>query len=450
MYDHAPETPAVPIDQRRRAEQAVLGAMLRDRLCIPDVVRVLRRATMFGLYHHQLIFDAIISLHADARPIDLVTVCELLVQRHQLDDVGKYVYLAELLKAAPSSSNVEYHAGLVLNHHLLSQGAQLAEELGRDTRSPSCPAGELLADYDRRIMRLVEDSTTNEPQTLQVALDQQLATINARSTRGDASGTLTHYTDLDRIIVGLQPGELIAIAARPSVGKTALGACIASNIARAGGSVLFSSLEQSSGEIVERLLAKEAVVDSYRLRTGKLTGVDSDGLIQAQAAMAKWRFHIDDTPNQTVTSIAATARRISRRHGLDVLFVDYLQLITPDNPRANRYEQVGVVTRRLKQLARDLQIPVVVMCQVGRDAGDGDEGSPPPKLHQLRESGNIEQDLDVAILLHREQSGDATSGKAEVIRVDVAKNRNGRRGLLMLGYRPQFLRFENHDHGVAY
>jgi len=232
--------------------------------------------------------------------------------------------------------------------------------------------------------------------------------------------------------------------------NTALGLCIAKNIATTGKTVLFCSVEQSRMEIAERLLANEASVDSYRMRLGKLVASDYDDLIRANATMRKWRMQIDDASQQTMTSIAASARRIQRRQGLDVVFVDYLQLITPDNPKAQRYEQVGLISRRLKQLARDLKIPVVVMCQVGRDAGDGDESSPPPRLHQLRESGNIEQDLDVAILLHRTDRGSILEGRAETIQVDVAKNRNGRRGILALSYRAQFLRFEGVESGPRY
>jgi len=444
------DSPVVPVEHRRRAEQATIGSMIRDRLVIPDVVRLLPREEMLGLHHHQLAYRAVVDLHADARPIDLVAVADLLRERGQLADAGGYGYLAELWESAPSAANAEYYAKIVLEHHLLTQAAFAADELGREARSPTGPAADLIGAYEQRLSQLAESGTVNEPVTLQAALEGHMHALEARLTRGQDAGIPTGFPDLDAILIGLQPGEMVVVGARPSVGKTTLGLCLARNLAHAGRATMFVSLEQSRNEICERLLARESLVDSYRMRTGKLSAEDHDAIVNAGSTLRKWRLHIDDSPNQTMTTIAANARRVHRKHGLDALFVDYLQLVTPDNPRANRYEQVGGVSRRLKQLARDLKIPVVVMCQVGRDAGDGDAESPPPKLHQMRESGNIEQDLDVCLLLHRAEKGDIANGKPEVIRVEVAKNRNGRRGLLLLAHRPQFQRFESFDQGVNF
>lgn len=445
--DKSKNTPPVEHTVRRRAEQCVLGAMLRDRLCIPDVVRVLPKESMFGMYGHQILYRVIVDLHSDARPIDLVIVADLLRERKQIEDAGGYQYLADVFTAAPSPATAEYHAKIVLDHYLLTEAAYLGDELGATARNPNSPAAEIVGEFERRLARLAESSVHSEPTTLQAALEQQFAEIESRQHRG-AAGIPTGFTDLDNILLGLQPSEFMAIAARPSVGKTALGANIAANIAAAGRSILFVSLEQSKNEISERLLSRQARVDSYKLRMGAIDSDETGALIAASEAMRPWRFHIDDAPNQTMTSIAANVRRIHRRFGLDAVFIDYLQLVTAENTRAQRYEQIGGISRRMKQLARDLKIPVVAMCQVGRDSGDGDTEA--PRLHQMRESGNIEQDLDVAILLHREQKADFAANIPELLRVDVAKNRNGRRGQTVLVHQPQFGLFSNYQQGPQF
>lgn len=427
----------VPADRRRGPEQQVLGIMLRDRLAIDEVRRILPREELFGLHHHQVIYRTIVDLHADGKPIDLVFLAEELKRRKQIEEVGGYAYLAEIHEGAGTSSMVEQYCRVVLDHSLLCGLGHVAVELRRDAADPFGPATEIISEYGRRLDKLGECAVVNEPVTLQQALDEQVAQIDARTKRSEHSGLPTGYMDLDRIIVGLQPSELVIIGARPSVGKTALGTNIVRNLCSGGASVFFASLEQSRNEITERLLACEGMVDSYRMRTGQIDADDTKRLIAAQGEMIRWKMFIDDAPMQGVVQIAANARRLKRRHGLDAVFIDYLQLVEPDNKREDRYQQVGAISRRLKQLARDLKIPVIAACQVGRDADDNE----PPKLRHLRESGNIEQDTDVCLLLCRLETNDAAG--TEKIGVEVAKNRNGRRGKFPLVYQKKFTRFES-------
>ncbi|HEV3236446.1 MAG TPA: replicative DNA helicase [Gemmataceae bacterium] len=434
----------------REAERSVLGSMLRDNAVIGDVVQILSRAESFYTDAHQKIFEGITRLYDKGKPVDLVILADYLKEQKYLEDIGGYGYLAELWDAAPTAANAEYYSRIVRDKAIVRSLIHAGNEVLRDAYDQSMPADELLESAERKILDIAQLGITGQTYTLQAALDEAYARIDARHERGhDAiSGLETGFTDLDNITAGLQNSELVVIAARPSAGKTAFSFNLVRHIGvEMGLPVFFVSLEQSRIELAERLLCCQAKVDSHKLRVGRLGGDDMQRLIEAGNELSKSKIFIDDTPGQGMLRIAANARRLKLRHKIRVVLVDYLQLIEPDNRRDSRQEQVAQLSRRLKFLARELQVPVVALAQVNR--GSEDRQDHKPRLSDLRESGAIEQDADTVMLLHRPEMYEPGQheGTTEII---IAKQRNGPTGEITLTYLKQFMRFENFAIGIPF
>lgn len=433
----------------REAERSVLGSMLRDNGMIGDVVQIVR-AENFYADAHQRIFQAIVALYDKDHPADLVTLADSLKEQKQLEDIGGYPYLAELWDAAPTAANAEYYARIVRDKSLVRSLIHASNEILRDAYDQAQPADEMLEVAERKIFDIAQMGVTGQTFTLSEILDDAYDRIDDRSQRGPStvSGLPTGYIDLDEKTAGFQNSELIIIAARPSVGKTSLALNIARHMAvEEKHPVFFVSLEQSRIELTERLLCCQARVDSHKLRKGHLSSEDMQRLIEAGGALRPVRLFLDDTPGQGMLRIAANARRLKMRHGIKAVFIDYLQLIEPDNRRDSRQEQVAAISRRLKFLAKELQIPVVALAQVNRSSEDRQDHR--PRLADLRESGSIEQDADTVMMLHRPEMYEPGQheGTVEVI---IAKQRNGPTGEITLSYLKQFMRFENYAVGVPF
>jgi replicative DNA helicase len=436
--------------QNRDAERSVLGSMLRDNAVIGDVVQIISRSENFYTDAHQKVFEGITKLYDKGKPVDLVLLADYLKEQKHLEDIGGYGYLAELWDAAPTAANAEYYSRIVRDKAIVRNLIHAGNEVLRDAYDQSMPADELLESAERKILDIAQLGITGQTYTLQAALDEAYARIDARHERGhDAiSGLETGFTDLDNITAGLQNSELVVIAARPSAGKTAFSLNLVRHIGvEMGLPVFFVSLEQSRIELAERLLCCQAKVDSHKLRVGRLGGEDMQRLIDAGNELSKSKIFIDDTPGQGMLRIAANARRLKLRHKIRAVVVDYLQLIEPDNRRDSRQEQVAQLSRRLKFLARELQVPVVALAQVNR--GSEDRQDHKPRLSDLRESGAIEQDADTVMLLHRPEMYEPGQheGTTEII---IAKQRNGPTGEITLTYLKQFMRFENFAIGIPF
>jgi replicative DNA helicase len=428
--------------QSREAERCVLGSMLRDNGVIGDVLQIIR-AENFYLDAHQKVFQAIISLYDRGHPVDLVMLAEVLRDQKTLDDIGGYPYLAELWDVAPTAANAEYYARIVRDKAIVRSLIHAGTEILRDSYDQAMPADELLEGAERKILDIAEMGVTGQTVTLQDAIKEAYDRIDSRAERGhqSISGLATGYIDLDDKTAGLQNSELIILAARPSVGKTAMALNLVRFIAvEENHPVFFVSLEQSRIELAERLLCCQARVDSHKLRKGHLNSEEMQKLIEAGERLRQAKLFIDDTPGQGMLRIAANARRLKVRHQIRLVVVDYLQLIDPDNRRDSRQEQVASISRRLKFLARELQIPVVSLAQVNRSSEDRQDHK--PRLADLRESGSIEQDADTVMLLHRPEMYEPGQheGTVEVI---IAKQRNGPTGEVTLTYLKQFMRFES-------
>ena len=378
----------------QEAEQSVLGSMLKNNLVINDVTLIVHKED-FYTDAHQKIFETMVALNdKGGQPVDLIILHEALKQRQYLEDAGGSPYLAELWDAVPSSANVEYYAHIVREKALLRNLIRAGNEILGDAYKQVMPADEMVAAAERAILEVAQKGVTGSLHTLDEAIAETYDRIDKRTSGSELafSGLSTGFADLNEITAGLQRSELIIIAARPSVGKTAFSLSLTRNIiVEEKQPVFFVSLEQSRLELAERMLCAQARVDSHRLRKGTLTGEDMEKLIDAGGILrAAGKLIIDDTPSQGMLRIAANARRLKRQHDIKLIVIDYLQLIEPDNRRDPRQEQVAQISRRLKFLARELEIPVIALAQVNRSSEDRQDHR--PRLSDLRESGCLTGD----------------------------------------------------------
>jgi replicative DNA helicase len=437
------------------AERGVIGGVLRDPDTLPTIQQVIR-AENFYLDAHQKIFAAICELEDEHQPIDLVLLHERLRRNKQLDDVGGVAYLAELFDSVPTGANAEYHAKLVRDHAMIRSLIHSGNEILRDAYDRSQPADELVAAAERRIMEIAKAGLVGETKTLHEVIKEAFDRLDARAGKDglDISGIPTGYVDLDNITAGLQNSELVIVAARPSVGKTAFALNLVRHvIVEERLPVLFFSLEMARIELAERLLCCQSRVDSFKIRKGHLNADDIQKLMDAGDVLRKAKLYIDDTPSRSMIQIAATARRLMQKEkqhgpGLRLVVIDYLQLIEPESRRDPRQEQVAQISRRLKFLARELQIPVIALAQVNRQSEDRQDHT--PRLSDLRESGSIEQDADTVMILHRPGRFGGEDKEDNVLEVHIAKQRNGPTGEVTLTYLKQYMRYENYIADAGY
>jgi replicative DNA helicase len=429
--------------QSKEAERCVLGSMLRENAVIGDVLQILR-VDNFYADAHQKIFKAIIDLYDRGHPVDLVMLAEILKEQKYIEDIGGYAYLGELWEAAPTAANAEYYARIIRDKAVIRNLIHASTEILRDSYDQAMPADELLEGAERKILDIAEMGITGQTFTLGQAIKEAYDRIDIRQQRDQTSysGLPTGFVDLDDKTAGLQNSELIILAARPSVGKTALALNVIRHIAiDLDQPVFMVSLEQSRIELAERLLCCHARVDSHRLRKGALSTEDMQKLIEAGGIMQEAKLFIDDTPGQGMLRIAANARRLKLRSAIKLVVIDYLQLIEPENRRDSRQEQVANISRRLKFLARELQIPVLALAQVNRTSEDRQDHK--PRLADLRESGSIEQDADTVMLMHRPELFEPGQHEG-VVEIMIAKQRNGPTGDVTLAFIKQFMRFDNY------
>ncbi len=441
MMDQGPGERLPPFN--KEAEQGLLGSLLRENNVIHDVLQILHKPEYFYSDAHQKIFQAIVALYDKGNPIDLVTLHNYLVEHQQTEEIGGPSYLSTLWEAAPTAANAEFYARIVRDKGIIRHLIRATTEVLRDSYDQVQPADELLGAAERRILEIAQMGATGETLTLQQALHEAFARIDARADKRDVSisGVPSGFVDLDETTAGFQSSELIIIAARPSVGKTAFALNIVRHVAvDANLPVFFVSLEQSRTEIAERLLCCQSGVNSQKIRSGHLARTDFDRLLEAGETLNQAKLFIDDAPGQSMLRIAASSRRLKQREDLKLVVIDYLQLIEPDNRKESRQEQVASISRRLKHLARELKIPVISCAQLNR--GTEDRQDHRPRLSDLRESGSIEQDADTVMMLHRPEYYNPEE-KQGVVEVIVGKQRNGPTGEVTLAFIKELMRFEN-------
>jgi replicative DNA helicase len=433
-----------PPPQDLDAERAVLGSMLIDATAADDVALLLRECD-FSDRANGLIFAAMLDKLEKGKPCDVGLLCNGLKKSGDLDSIGGAEYLASILDGVPTAAHASHYAEIVRSAAVLRELGHAGESIAWDSREPKADAQAVMAQAESRIFAVMDRRTGTEAHKLADVMIEAMATIQARCERRGVTGLVTGFADLDAKLGGMRAGELLILAARPGMGKSALAANIAEAVADCNEPVLFVSLEMSRLELSERMLSGRSKVSSDRLRKGILNATEHARMAQKVGELAQLPLYIDDSPSRTVAEIGATARRLKRRHGLGLLVIDYLQLIEPDNPREVRQEQVAKISRRLKAMARELKVPVLCLAQLNRQTEASRENK--PRLAHLRESGAIEQDADVVMFIHREEyyaTNDKDraelKGKADVI---VAKQRNGPTGDVKLTWLEDFTRFAN-------
>ncbi|HUS62486.1 MAG TPA: replicative DNA helicase [Acidimicrobiales bacterium] len=424
------------------AEESLLGAMLLSREAVTAAVERVG-ADDFYKPAHGHVYEAITSLFSQGEPIDPVTVAEELRRAGLLDAIGGQATLVSLQAGTPATTSAGRYARIVEEHALLRRLIGAAGEIAEMGYALPDDVTATLDLAETMVFQLTERRSTDTTKALRELLDGTLDRLDALYAKGASiTGTPTGFTDLDDNLSGLQDSALIIVGARPSIGKTAFALNIAANAAmKANVPTLIFSLEMGHQELAQRLLCAEAKIDAKKVRNGRLSDLDWEKIHANLGPLAEAPIYIDDNPHLTVMDIRAKARRIKSRHGLGLIIVDYIQLMSGRGNAENRQVEVSEMSRGLKILARELQVPVVALSQLSR--GLEARADKRPMLSDLRESGSLEQDADVVMFLYRDEVYNAESpdrGTAEVI---VAKHRNGPTGKIQLAFREQFTRFDN-------
>jgi len=432
----------------------ILGGMLVEPVAIVDATMLLT-AEDFALDSHRRIYSSMLHLADAGHAVDIVTVAEELRRRKELDSIGGVPYLASLSEGLPRKLSIESYVRIVKDKSIMRRLMTVCDMGVIDAAEQSKNALDVLNEVSQRLVEISEHAVTGGFSDIGAIVKDSFGSIDALYEQGrEVTGLATHYIEFDRMTSGLQDSELIIIAARPSMGKTAWAINIAENAAVRGGKVVaVFSLEMSKSSLLRRMLASQAMVNSKAIQTGMLMKDDRQKLVQGLEKLMESKMFIDDTPGITLAEMRAKARRLKQQQGrLDLIVIDYLQLMTGSvsaNQRTfeNRTQEVSAISRGLKALAKEMKVPVVALSQLSR-ASEQRGGDKKPLLSDLRESGSIEQDADVVCFIHREEYYDRENedlkGKAEII---IAKQRNGPTGSVNLAYLADYTRFENLQHG---
>jgi replicative DNA helicase len=450
MASLAQLNPADGLPSSVHTEVAILGAMLLDGVAISDATSKLK-ADDFSLDSHQRIYRSMVDLMAKGHGIDYLTVQEELARRRELDSVGGPAYLAYLSEGIPRNLNIESYVQIVKDKSLLRQLMSIFHDGQIRAADQSEDAITVLGDVEAQLADVADSAIQRGLSGIGEIVASSFGSIDQLYEQGrEVTGLATRYVDFDKMTSGLQDSELIIIAARPSMGKTAWAINIAQNAAVHDGKVVaVFSLEMSKESLLRRMLASEALVGSRKLQTGTMLREDKGKLLAALERLMESKMYIDDTPGITLAEMRAKARRLKQQEGrLDLIVVDYLQLMTGTNSSGkkgfeNRTQEVSSISRGLKALAKEMKMPVVALSQLSRGS-EQRTGDKKPLLSDLRESGSIEQDADVVAFIHREEYYDRDNedvkGQAEII---IAKQRNGPTGSIKLAFLSDYTRFEN-------
>lgn len=430
-------------------EEVVLGALMLEKEAVNAVIDILT-PEVFYKEAHQLIFAAIKDLFTKSEPIDILTVTNHLKSTNDLDAVGGAYYISQLTNRVVSSANIEYHSRIILQKHIQRQLIQISSETIKEAYEDSADVFDLLDNAENKLFQISENNLRRNydqmPDLVKLAIeDIEKAKNSGSQLRGVPSG----YTELDRITQGWQKSDLIILAARPSMGKTAFALNMARNAAvDFNKPIAFFSLEMSSVQLVTRLISSETSLTADKLRTGRLEEYEWQQLNTKVTPLINAKIFIDDTPQLSVFDLRAKCRRLKQQHDIQMIFIDYLQLMTAKTEKnGNREQEISNISRSLKSLAKELNIPVLALSQLSRSV-ETRPGSKKPILSDLRESGAIEQDADMVLFIYRpeyyglseDEDHSSTKGKAVV---SIAKHRNGKLGDVELRFVGQYARFED-------
>ena len=429
----------------QEAEQSVIGAIFLDPQALITAAEIIMPEDFYRVAH-QKIFQTMLRLSDQGKAIDVVTVTEELSSKKELEDVGGISYISEIANTVPTAANIGHYAKIVEEKSILRRLIRVATTIVEDGFTREDEVEALLSEAERKMMEVANRKNAGDFKHIKDVLVETYDNIEKLHTRkGDVTGIPTGFRDLDKITAGFQRNDLIIVAARPSVGKTAFALNVAQNVAtKTDENVAIFSLEMGAEQLVMRMLCAEGNIDAQVLRTGSLTTEDWRKLTMAMGSLSNAGIFIDDTPGIRVNEIRAKCRRLKQEHGLGMILIDYLQLIQGSGgSQANRQQEVSEISRSLKGLARELKVPVIALSQLSRGVEQRQDKR--PMMSDLRESGSIEQDADIVSFLYREDYYDKETENQNMIEIIIAKQRNGPTGTVTLAFVKEFNKFVNID-----
>ena len=429
--------------QNIEAEQAVLGAIFLEPSSLTLASEILIPEDFYRAAH-QKIFNAMLKLNDEGKAVDLITVTEELAASKLLEDTGGVSYLSELAASVPTAANMEYYARIIEEKSLLRRLIRTATDIAQDGYTREDEVETVLSEAEKNILAVAQRKNAGAFHNIKDVLVRTYDNIESmHASVGEITGIATGFTELDKMTAGFQRNDLIIVGARPSVGKTAFALNISQNVAtKTGENVAIFSLEMGAEQLVMRMLCAEGNIDAQRLRTGSLTDEDWSKLTMAMGSLSNAGIFIDDTPGVRVNDIRAKCRRLKQEHGLGMILIDYLQLILGSGRSGeNRQQEVSEISRSLKQLARELQVPIIALSQLSRGVEQRQDKR--PMMSDIRESGSIEQDADIVAFLYRDDYYDKESENKNIIEIIIAKQRNGPTGTVSLAFVKEYNKFVN-------
>lgn len=425
------------------AEQSVIGSMIMDREAITVASELICGDDFYGK-QYGVVFDTMVELNDEGKPVDLITLQDRLREKDVPPEVSSLEFIRDLITAVPTSANIKYYAGIVAEKATLRKLIRLNEEIAN-----TCYAGKenlevILEDTEKRVFELVQKRNTGEFVPIrQVVMNAMDKIEKASKSDGNVTGIATGFIDLDFRTAGMQPSDLILVAARPSMGKTAFVLNIAQHVTfKLNQTVAIFSLEMSKEQLVNRLFSLESRVDSQHLRTGNLSDAEWEKLIESAGVIGQSNLIIDDTPGISISELRSKCRKYKLEHDLKLIIIDYLQLMSGSGRGSDsRQQEISDISRSLKALARELNVPVVALSQLSRAVEQRPDHR--PMLSDLRESGAIEQDADVVMFIYRDDYYNKDTEKKGIAEIIIAKQRNGPIGTVELVWLPDYTKFAN-------
>ena len=425
------------------AEQSVIGSMIMDREAITVASEIIYGDDFYNK-QYGVVFDTMVELNDEGKPVDLVTLQDRLKEKDVLPEVSSLEFIRDLITAVPTSANIKYYANIVAEKATLRKLIRLNEEIANTCYTGKEPMEVILEDTEKRIFELVQKRNTGEFVPIrQVVMNAMDKIEKASKNKGNVTGLATGFIDLDYRTAGMQPSDLILVAARPSMGKTAFVLNIAQHMAfKLNQTVAIFSLEMSKEQLVNRLFSLESRVDSQHLRTGNLSDAEWEKLIESAGVIGKSNLIIDDTPGISISELRSKCRKFKLEHDLKMIIIDYLQLMSGSGKGGDsRQQEVSDISRSLKALARELSVPVIALSQLSRAVEQRPDHR--PMLSDLRESGAIEQDADMVMFIYRDDYYNKDSEKKGIAEIIIAKQRNGPIGTVDLVWLPEYTKFAN-------
>ena len=426
----------------REAEQSVIGSMLMDKDAILVASEILNKDDFYER-QYGILFSAMVDLYNEGKPVDLVTLKARLNEMDVPEEISNMEYMVDIVNNTYTSANIKDYADIVCDKSVLRRLIRFNDEISSECYNPKTSTDEILVEAEKKIFNIVSGRGGSDYVPIRQVVLEALDHISSVSkSKGNVTGVSTGFTDLDYKTAGLQKSDLVLIAARPSMGKTAFVLNMAQHICfKDNKCAVIFSLEMSKEQLVNRLLSLESSVNSNSIRTGKLTDGDWESIVEGAEIIARSKLIIDDTPSISISELRSKCRKYYQEHELSIIIIDYLQLMTGKGRSDSRQQEISEISRSLKALARELNVPVVALSQLSRAVEKRDDHR--PMLSDLRESGAIEQDADVVMFLYRDDYYNKESEKRGIAEVIIAKQRNGPIGTVELVWMPDYTKFAN-------